>query len=295
MAIVCLLFSFVFCDKSHSRCRKKKTFEKKGKQSKHWTDFDSKRQFWTDVWLYSIYIYIYVCPVGSITGPPFSSKNSSQHVDQLLTLPWTSYWPYPLRPIITKTVPEIGWNPYFYCVFEETHIQTTKNPKNKNTIILTFGNIIAPFDLDRKLSRFLAPPFLILFVTSLLLTWQHNNIKNTTATNKQPNKQTSKQTNKQTNNKNNNYSNNKNNNYNKTPTTKTQQQLKQQQLKRQQTIGTTTLKETVITTTKMSTTKITTTTTTKQIYHKKTTMKTIACKTNTTIITTYDCCNINML
>ena len=78
-------------------------------------------------------------------------KHLSQNADHLLTLVWTTYWPSFWHP--QKTMPNLA-ETHICSVFEET----CKQQKSKNTIIFTFGNIIAPFDFTRKLF-FLPPPF----------------------------------------------------------------------------------------------------------------------------------------
>ena len=79
-----------------------------------------------------------------------ASISSKQNVDHLLTLPWTTYWPYFLRPKLAK--------PLFYSAFRK-HTYNHQNPKDKSTIISRVANITAPFDSDRKSFHFLAPFF----------------------------------------------------------------------------------------------------------------------------------------
>ena len=69
----------------------------------------------------------------------FASKNSKQNVDHLLTLLWTTYWPYFLTQKCTKKhCPKLAETPIF-IVFSEKH--TSKQQKNKKAKTLWFWRL----------------------------------------------------------------------------------------------------------------------------------------------------------
>ena len=96
--------------------------------------------------------------IGSMSGPHVSNT-TSPNVAHLLTQPWPTCWPNFLHPNIPrKQCPKLV-DTLVFIVFSKKHTYKQQKQKKQNTIIFTFGNIIAPFDFDRKLFHFWAPSF----------------------------------------------------------------------------------------------------------------------------------------
>ena len=96
-------------------------------------------------------------------------KNWSQHVDHLLTLRGTTYWPSFLHTKITDVQNLL--EPPFYDVFEEAYIQTSQQKNTTKTPYFSqLWTTLPPLILPGRCSTFWLPPFeLFCFAPSCLI------------------------------------------------------------------------------------------------------------------------------